>query len=65
MCFVPATNPDGSLDIYVQNANPGAGKDSNWLPAPKGSFNLVLRVYWPKPDVLAGRWTPPPIRPVT
>jgi hypothetical protein len=61
----PTANPDGSLDIYIQNANPGGGKESNWLPAPKGSFNLVLRVYWPKPDVLAGRWSPPPIRPAT
>ncbi|HEY3179879.1 MAG TPA: DUF1254 domain-containing protein [Casimicrobiaceae bacterium] len=59
------TNPDGSLDIYVQNTNPGAGKESNWLPAPKGSFNLLLRVYSPKPDVIGGRWTPPPVRPVT
>jgi len=58
-------NPDGSLDIFIQNTNPGAGKESNWLPAPKGSFNLVLRVYWPRQDVLAGRWTPPPLRPVT
>jgi len=61
----PAANPDGSLDIYIQNANPGAGKESNWLPAPKGSFNLVLRAYWPKPDLLAGRWAPPPVRPAT
>ena len=58
-------NPDGSLDIFIQNTNPGAGKESNWLPAPKGSFNLVLRAYWPRQDVLAGRWTPPPLRPVT
>jgi hypothetical protein len=58
-------NPDGSLDIYIQNVNPGAGKESNWLPAPKGSFNLMLRVYWPKQDVLAGRWTPPPVKPAT
>ena len=27
-------NTDGSLDIYIQNANPGADRESNWLPAP-------------------------------
>ncbi len=30
-------NPDGSLDIYIQNEEP-VGKESNWLPAPKGDF---------------------------
>ena len=24
-------NTDGSLDIYIQHANPGADKESNWL----------------------------------
>ena len=26
-------NTDGSLDIYIQNVNPGKDKESNWLPA--------------------------------
>lgn len=56
------TNVDGSIDIHVQNANPGGDKESNWLPAPKGPFNLVLRVYAPKPDMLSGRWAPPPVK---
>jgi hypothetical protein len=33
------TNPDGSLDLYFQNASPGADKKSNWLPASTGPFN--------------------------
>ncbi len=41
-------NPDGSLDIYFQNESPGAGKEANWLPAPKGPFNLTMRLYAPK-----------------
>ena len=58
-------NPDGSLDIYLQRDNPGKDKESNWLPAPKGSFNVILRIYWPKQDLLERRWTPPGIQRAT
>ena len=54
-------NADGSLDLYFQNENPGNGKDSNWLPAPKGPFNLTMRLYAPKLEALTGKWNPPPI----
>ncbi len=60
-----AFNPDGSLDIYIQNKDPGRDKASNWLPAPTGSFNLILRVYAPKQDVIDGRWVAPGIRRAT
>jgi len=52
---------DGSLDLYFQNASPGADKEANWLPAPKGSFNLTMRLYAPKSDALTGKWNPPPV----
>lgn len=52
-------NADGSLDIYIQNAAPGATKESNWLPAPSGKFNMLMRLYWPKPEVLDRTWQPP------
>lgn len=55
-------NPDGSLDIYIQNTSPGKTKESNWLPAPKGDFNLVLRLYEPKEEVLNSQWKPPAIK---
>jgi hypothetical protein len=56
-------NADGSLDLYVQNENPGKDKESNWLPAPKnGPISLTLRLYAPKPQVADGRWNPPAIR---
>ena len=54
-------NPDGSLDLYFQNESPGTDKEANWLPAPKGPFNLTMRLYSPKPDALTGKWNPPPI----
>ncbi|HZP71077.1 MAG TPA: DUF1254 domain-containing protein [Pseudolabrys sp.] len=56
-----AHDPDGSLTLYVQNESPGAAKEVNWLPAPQGAFNLTMRLYAPKPDVLTGRWDPPPV----
>jgi hypothetical protein len=59
------SNPDGSVDIYVQRESPGADKESNWLPAPAGKFVLMLRMYWPNesdPSILDGTWTPPPVR---
>lgn len=54
-------NADKSITLYVQNESPGKGKESNWLPAPKGPFQLVLRLYWPKPEAVNGTWKQPPL----
>ena len=54
-------NADGSIDLYFQNENPGADKEANWLPAPKGPFNLTMRMYAPKSEALTGKWSPPPV----
>jgi hypothetical protein len=56
------TNADGSLDLYFQNESPGMDKEANWLPAPKGAFNLTMRLYGPKLDALTGKWSPAPVK---
>lgn len=59
-------NADGSVDLYLQAASPGAARESNWLPTPQsGKFIPMLRLYWPKqtpPSILDGTWRPPGIR---
>ncbi len=58
----PIYNPDGSLTLFFQNGSPGKDKEANWLPAPKGNFVAMLRMYWPNenaPSVLSGTWKPP------
>jgi hypothetical protein len=55
-------NADGSVDLHIQNASPGAGREANWLPAPTGKFILMLRLYWPNeadPSILDGSWAMP------
>jgi len=54
-------DPDGSLTLYFQNENPGKDKEANWLPAPKGPFNLTMRLYAPKSEALTGKWNPPAV----
>ena len=59
------SNADGSVDLYLQADSPGKAKEANWLPAPKGKFIPMLRLYWPKdtpPSIIDGTWKPPAIR---
>ena len=54
------TNPDGSLDIFIQNAPPSDPKQkANWLPAPTVAFYMNLRLYVPDDSLQKGTWKPP------
>jgi hypothetical protein len=59
-------NADGSLDLFVQADDPGPERQSNWLPAPRSDFTLMMRLYWPKAppalSVLDGTWAPPAVQ---
>jgi hypothetical protein len=58
-------NRDGSVDLYIQNDTPGKARETNWLPAPKGRFVLMLRLYRPKetpPSIIDGSWKPPAVK---
>jgi hypothetical protein len=58
-------NADGSVTLYLQADSPGKDKESNWLPAPKDEFILMLRLYWPKeksPSLLDGSWKIPEVK---
>lgn len=55
-------NDDGSLTLYVGATAPGKDKESNWLPAPQGTFSLYIRAYWGKQPILDGSWKPPVIQ---
>jgi hypothetical protein len=43
---------DGGITLVIQNESPDKDKEANWLPAPKGPFNMIMRLYLPKPEAL-------------
>lgn len=57
------TNKDGSVTIYIQTTPPPKQRRANWLPIPRGSFSLLLRVYGPTGNTATGHYTPPAVRP--
>ncbi len=55
---------DGSLALYIGHIEPSdPALRRNWLPAPRGNIQLVLRLYGPEQAVLSGDWTPPTVLP--
>lgn len=55
---------DGSVTIPVQAEAPDGAAAANWLPSPKGTFYLLLRLYQPKAEVLNGSYQLPQVRKV-
>lgn len=52
-------NPDGSTDIYFGPTAP-AGRESNWVPTDPGrQFELMVRLYGPKKELLEKTWMLP------
>jgi hypothetical protein len=56
---------DGGLTMIIQNESPGKDKEANWLPAPKGPFSMIMRLYWPKEAAVDGKWKQPPLQRAT
>jgi hypothetical protein len=52
-------NSDGSLTLIIQHERPAPAMESNWLPAPAENFTLIMRLYWPRNEVINGSWEPP------
>jgi len=52
---------DGGITLYLQHDSPGKAREPNWLPAPKGPFVAVLRLYLPKSEAFDGTWKLPPL----
>jgi len=50
---------DGSITIAVQNEEPDPAAPVNWLPAPKGDFYVILRLYQPTAAILDGTYQLP------
>lgn len=55
---------DGSFEVPLEAERPGGEFDANWLPVPKGPFYLILRLYQPKDEVLAGAYALPQVEPI-
>ena len=41
-----------------EHAAPKGALAANWLPAPRGRFRMIMRIYEPRRSVLNGRWRP-------
>ena len=66
------TNPDGSIDLYLQPTQPStAAQAANWIPTPKGQgFEVTWRLFAPDASAVSGildgsGWQPPAIAPAS
>ena len=62
---------EGGLNMYIQSEEPATeAEQDNWLPAPEGPFQLIMRLYGADETSIepilngeAGSWKPPTILP--
>jgi len=52
---------DGSLTLELRHDAVAHANTANWLPVPRQPFQLVARLYWPRAELLDGRYRPPPV----
>lgn len=52
---------DGSVTIPIQRDRPDGEAAANWLPAPKGDFYVILRLYQPSDEILDGGYPLPQV----
>ncbi|WP_448150833.1 DUF1254 domain-containing protein [Labrys miyagiensis] len=58
-------NGDGSVDVFFGPKAP-AGQEANWVPTdPKGSFELLFRLYGPEKPLFDKSWKLPDVEKVT
>ncbi len=49
----------GASTLYVGYTSPGEERESNWLPAPRGPYHVVVRLYGPSEAAIRGDWKMP------
>jgi hypothetical protein len=54
--------PDGSLSVHLSFTPPPGVPLANWLPIPRGPFNVMLRVYGPEGSVADATYVPPGVQ---
>jgi len=53
---------DGSATVVIAHRLPQDVPEANWLPVPRGPFQVGLRLYYPSDAIREGTWFPPPVR---
>jgi hypothetical protein len=53
-------NASKSFDLF-QTEWMSCVSQPDWLPAPKASLNLTMRLYAPKSEARTGKWNPRPV----
>lgn len=64
---ITAVREDGGLDgpVVVRFVADDSVSGPNTLPVPGEGWNFLVRIYRPRPEVLDGRWSLPPLEPVS